>query len=594
MMRKSFSPDIIESLEGLKAKSKVKVVSGSAQSSSTPQRGWVMVIENYASNTEETDPNAQHPTSPPFTPLLHISTPPPSTHSLRHSNELRSLLSQEKVNLSALKKLSWYGIPKEYRAFVWKLLMGYLPPDRRHHEYVYSHRRKLYKELVSKHYKKHHLCEMEMRNSTEPEIFSEGSSVNRNNNNHNLMRIPCCSCFNVEDQGLLNQIRLDVPRTATKGLGRSLYNSTPTRDMLVRLLYVWAKENSDVGYIQGLNDLPAQFIIAFLADYIDTNIEDLKVFELSEVVLMEVEADTYWCLSLMMAEMREYFVNFSEGMAFIMKKMGGLVKLRDPALSAHLEEQGCDMMVIALRWVICLLTRELSYELSQRLWDSYLSHGEGWVDFHIYVCAAFLTLPVWSKTVQKLEFSETVVFIQQLPTSEWREDDIEELLVRAYEIYLIECGEFVVRKDKVVHKDTPESTQEEMDSVSDKKVKVLDDTNEVLEFFRYLKRTLNTDETSTQTHTLLKFNAAFLHKDNMDGLVDALICSGLATVLKNIEGGNKFLRGTVNSHGSSNPEKTGVVLEVFLNVAWTLRFIEAFVKSLPFLFVSFYFDSTVM
>ncbi len=81
---------------------------------------------------------------------------------------------------------------------------------------------------------------------------------------------------------------------------------------------------------------------------------------------MEVEADTYCCLSLMMAEMREYFVNFSEGMSVIMKKMGDLVKLRDPALFTHLEEQGCDMIVIALRWVICLLTRELSYELSQR------------------------------------------------------------------------------------------------------------------------------------------------------------------------------------------------------------------------------------
>jgi hypothetical protein len=42
------------------------------------------------------------------------------------------------------------------------------------------------------------------------------------------------------------------------------------------------------------------------------------------------------------------------------------------------------------RWMNCLLMRELNLECVLRLWDAYISEGERFPQFHVYVCVAFL------------------------------------------------------------------------------------------------------------------------------------------------------------------------------------------------------------
>eukprot|EP01113_Clastostelium_recurvatum_P030528 TRINITY_DN3717_c0_g1_i3.p1 TRINITY_DN3717_c0_g1~~TRINITY_DN3717_c0_g1_i3.p1 ORF type:complete len:624 (+),score=134.85 TRINITY_DN3717_c0_g1_i3:46-1872(+) len=389
-------------------------------------RGWVLIDEDDLGSGIHSVPMDHGGSFTSFLAAPPASIPDQATSpSCKRSLELYSLLLQEKINIPQLRRLAWFGVPMGVRGTVWKLVLGYLPPDRHLHEYTYTHRRSLYRDIVQKHYKVHHTHTKAARNE---EDDSPSPSAGQ------------CTCFNKEDRTTLTQIELDVPRTTLRGLHKGLYRSIPMHDMLVRLLYVWAKENSDVGYVQGLNDLPIQFILVFLAEYIDQAIDDLDSFELSEAVMDEVEADAFWCLSLMMAELGRHFAPFSEGMHALMVRMGALVRIQDQLLYEHMQEQGCDLMVVALRWMICLLSRELTYDLSLRLWDAYFSHGPGWTDFHLYVCAAFITTPDWSAAVQKMEFSEMVVFLQQPPTHEWSDDDIEDLLLRAYDIWLREHG----------------------------------------------------------------------------------------------------------------------------------------------------------
>lgn len=38
----------------------------------------------------------------------------------------------------------------------------------------------------------------------------------------------------------------------------------------------------------------------------------------------------------------------------------------------------------------CILLRETPFECTLRLWDTYLSEGDNFRDFLVYVCAAFL------------------------------------------------------------------------------------------------------------------------------------------------------------------------------------------------------------
>lgn len=72
-------------------------------------------------------------------------------------------------------------------------------------------------------------------------------------------------------------------------------------------------------------------------------------------------------------------------------------------LFAHLNAQGVEFIQFAFRWMNCLLMRELSLRNTIRMWDTYMSEGsEGFSDFHLYVCAAFLVK--WSDKLKKMEF----------------------------------------------------------------------------------------------------------------------------------------------------------------------------------------------
>jgi hypothetical protein len=57
----------------------------------------------------------------------------------------------------------------------------------------------------------------------------------------------------------------------------------------------------------------------------------------------------------------------------------------------------------------CLLMRELPLTTTIRMWDTYLAEGssEGFSEFHVYVCAAFLVK--WSTQLQKMDFQVRIL-----------------------------------------------------------------------------------------------------------------------------------------------------------------------------------------
>ena len=66
-----------------------------------------------------------------------------------------------------------------------------------------------------------------------------------------------------------------------------------------------------------------------------------------------------------------------------------------------------------------------------RLWDTYLSEADGgFEDFHVYVCAAFLCQ--FSAEVQSMQFDELFGFMQNMPTGDWGDGEVEIVLSQAY------------------------------------------------------------------------------------------------------------------------------------------------------------------
>ena len=109
-----------------------------------------------------------------------------------------------------------------------------------------------------------------------------------------------------------------------------------------------------------------------------------------------------------------------------------LVNRIDGDLYNHIHSVGIQFMQFAFKWMNCLLLREFNLRCVIRLWDTYISEesGNGFEDFHVYVCAAFLSQ--FSSHLQEMDFDELFQFMQQVPTEDWGETEIEMLLSYAF------------------------------------------------------------------------------------------------------------------------------------------------------------------
>lgn len=58
----------------------------------------------------------------------------------------------------------------------------------------------------------------------------------------------------------------------------------------------------------------------------------------------------------------------------------------------------------------CLLMRELPITAIVRIWDTYLSEGSDFGQFHVYVCASLLLH--WAAKLKQMDFQGMILFLQ--------------------------------------------------------------------------------------------------------------------------------------------------------------------------------------
>lgn len=144
-----------------------------------------------------------------------------------------------------------------------------------------------------------------------------------------------------------------------------------------------------------------------------------------------MEADAYWCLTKLLSGIQDHYTSDQPGVQRMVFRLEELVKRIDADLCVYLQRTGIEFMQFSFKWMNCLLLREFSLQCIMRLWDTYLSEGDGgFEDFHVYVCAAFLCQ--FSSEIQEMEFDELFSFMQHTPTEEWGDTEIEVLLSQAY------------------------------------------------------------------------------------------------------------------------------------------------------------------
>ncbi len=265
----------------------------------------------------------------------------------------------------------------------WQLLLGYLPTSSERRVATLERKRKEYLDGVRQAFDRGPIANLgseSTRSSGKPLHAGRGRGL---------------------DEAVWHQISIDVPRTNPH---LDLYGYEATQRSLERILYVWAIRHPASGYVQGINDLVTPFWQVFLGSYItDPNIESgMDPGQLPKPVLDAVEADSFWCLTKLLDGIQDNYISAQPG---IQRQVGALRDLTtriDAGLAKHLESEGVEFMQFSFRWMNCLLMREVSVKSTIRMWDTYLAEEQGFSEFHLYVCAAFLVK--WSEQLVKMDF----------------------------------------------------------------------------------------------------------------------------------------------------------------------------------------------
>lgn len=305
--------------------------------------------------------------------------------------KFRKELAATTVDLDALRELAWSGVPPDMRPVVWRLLLGYAPPNADRREGTLSRKRQEYIACIASYY------DIADADRTEDDIHT------------------------------LRQISVDCPRTVPDV---PFFQQPTLQKSLERVLYIWAIRHPASGYVQGINDLLTPFLVVFLSEHLEDDIESWHVDQLPQSTIYQVEADCFWCLSKLLDGIQDHYTFAQPGIQRLVFKLKELVRRIDEPMSKHMEEHKLDFLQFAFRWFNCLVIREIPFTCVARLWDTYLAEGDGFPEYLVYVCASFLL--TWTDQLQQLDFQEMVLFLQHLPTEKWSLQELEMVLSRAF------------------------------------------------------------------------------------------------------------------------------------------------------------------
>ena len=83
------------------------------------------------------------------------------------------------------------------------------------------------------------------------------------------------------------------------------------------------------GYVQGINDLVTPFLVVFLSEHLEGNIDTWSTDDLSPQDISNIEADCYWCLSKFLDVMQDHYTFAQPGIQRLVFRLKELVRRID-------------------------------------------------------------------------------------------------------------------------------------------------------------------------------------------------------------------------------------------------------------------------
>ncbi len=182
---------------------------------------------------------------------------------------------------------------------------------------------------------------------------------------------------------------------------------------LARILLIFARTNTAIQYIQGLNELAAVIYHVF---YMETpRTSDDWPF---------VEHDVFWCFSTLVSHIvdiysRELFTS-KFGLKGHLESMSDLLQQTDAELGDQLKTLAISPEFYAIRWFVLLFSGEFELPEVTRLWDVLLgtlvSIDGGIMKYSKYVAVSILI--IMRHSIIDCQFGDVITALQHLP-SEW-------------------------------------------------------------------------------------------------------------------------------------------------------------------------------
>ncbi|CAI5455743.1 unnamed protein product [Caenorhabditis angaria] len=350
------------------------------------------------------------------------------------------LIANKKIDIDELRASCSYGVPEQLRPIVWRLLLNYLPLERQKWKAHLAEQRENYNILI------------------EQIIVEPGTqAMNQSINDHPLSDAPSSDwqAF-FQDNKVLTQIDKDVRRLypeiqffqllskfphlhgmkyplSKRVVGEELNSQEfgTTRDGVIgvtkdsrsnstdasavmksefhwhiveRILFIYAKLNPGVQYVQGMNELVAPIYYVFASD----SDEEWAEF---------AEADTFFCFQQLMSEVKDNFIKTLDnsicGIESLMSSFHTLINHFDEEVYKHLSTNlEIKPQFYAFRWLSLLLSQEFPLPDVITLWDSLFSDSKRF-SLLPYVCLSMIELQ--REELLAGDFSFCVRLLQNYP-----------------------------------------------------------------------------------------------------------------------------------------------------------------------------------
>ncbi|KAJ5069358.1 tbc1 domain family member 13-like [Anaeramoeba ignava] len=188
---------------------------------------------------------------------------------------------------------------------------------------------------------------------------------------------------------------------------------------LCNILYIYARLNNGIRYVQGMNSIAAPFLFLFGNDFENNNYEF-------------AEADAFFCFTNLMGEINHHFcesVDDTEvGILALVEVVDNILKIEDSELWQHLNSLQILPQFYSMNWISLLCSQLFQMPDVIRIWDS-LFADENRFEFLFYFCAA---LPISIRDLLlPSDYFQAITLLQNFP----QDKTADELIFLAFNIF---------------------------------------------------------------------------------------------------------------------------------------------------------------